>query len=153
MMKYYSEILDEVFDTPEELKQAENACKDKDECDIASEEKEAVEKTLSKKELADKVAKCDETLTEAYKLLSVAEKKAEELSKEYLEKVDALMGEANNRVKEAEKARYIAIKNFNDAYGVYKVSYSGSKAAEELERAWSRFANSRSWLDDLFKYL
>ena len=167
-MKYYSERLDEVFDTEEELRLAEatlpeaqgkcdgdcDNCKDpcysSDEDDLPADSIKK-ESLPTKKELADAVQKCDSDLKEAYNLYSVAEKKVEELSKKYLEEVDAILKPAKRAVRSAEEKKFEAVKRFNDIYGVYRVSYTGEKAAEEFNRAIDRFYSRRGWFDDLFR--
>ena len=162
-MRYYSDILDQVFETEELCRQAEEEyikAMDPPEEDGGTDEctdcstKSSVDRkdsvTPTKKDLADRVQECEEKLKEAYELHSVAEQKANEISKRYLEELDKIMSPANKSVKDAEAAKYKAIRDFNDAYGVYRASYTGAKAAEEFKRAIKQFEATRKWVDNFF---
>lgn len=159
-MKYYSEELDQFFDSEKDLRKAEEECLNEnsgeydDECDlkdsVIKELDEKLSNTKSKKELADDVEKSDEALKEARELYDIAEQQVQELSKEYLAKVDDIMKEAKDRLKKAETDRYNAIKAFNDSYGVYRVTYTGTKAAEDLKRTLKEMCNPSFGVFDLF---
>lgn len=169
-MRYYSDILDEFFETEEQCKKAESECiedmvppedeESLDECCVCEKSipcneckvEEKKETTPTKKDLADRVQECEEKVKEAYELYSVAEKKANELSKQYLEEVDKIMSPAKKAVKDAEAEKYKAIKDFNDAYGVYRVSYTGARAAEEFNRALRKFEDTHKWVDSIFTW-
>ena len=126
-MKYYSEKLNEVFDTPEALEAAENAvkksCKHKsctktdvnnlnNKCDCKDASKNVEGPT--KKQLAANVDEAEEKLKAAYAEYEVAKKQIEELSKTYLESVEAILTPAKEAVKKAEQERYAAIRKFKD---------------------------------------
>lgn len=159
-MKYYSEELDQFFDSEKDLQEAEKECLKENAtdcgvgCDLDGYEVKELDKELSnvksKKELADDVEKSDEALKEARELYDIAEHQVQELSKEYLAKVDAIMKEAKERLKKAETDRYNAIKAFNDSYGVYRVTYTGTKAAEDLKRTLKEMYNPSFGVFDLF---
>ena len=167
-MKYYSDILDEFFETEEQCKKAESEClenmvppEDEESCDeccvceksIPCDEckvEEKKETAPTKKDLADRVQKCEEKVKEAYALYSVAEKKVNELSKQYLEEVGKILSPAEKAVKDAEAEKCQAIKDFNDSYGVYRVSYTGARAAEEFNRAWRKFEDAHKWVNGFF---
>jgi hypothetical protein len=163
-MKYYSEMLKEVFDTEKECQEAEalylegyeddpdcDCVKPCDECEESKGCKKSDEvKTPSKKDLADKVQKCEEKVTEARALYSVALEKAKEISKKYHEDIDNLLNPAKKAVQDAEQNKYKALKEFNDAYGVYRVSYSDKKAAEEFDRAIKEFNSTNRWFNEFF---
>lgn len=141
-MKFYSEKLDKLFDTPEELQAAETPKKKKK----AATEQPVVDETATvptRKELASAVEAADERVKQAYADYETAKGKAEELSKKYLEEINALLDPAQKAVKEAERLRYEAIRNFNDSYGAYQVTYTGAKAADEMMKAISNI-NSRA---------
>ena len=161
-MKYYSELLDEMFDSEEELNKAESEkVKPEGEWEPSEEEinekpekKDDLKKEMtSKKELADAVEKSDEALKEAYALYDVAKERVQKLSSDYLREVDSIMKEAKSRVEEAEINKYNAIKDFNDKYGVYKTSYTGAKAAEEYNRVLKSLAERRSWIKSIFDFI
>ena len=116
-MKYYSEKLDKVFDTPEVLEEAEAAvctCNNVDDNfkddKLGNTEKKDLNKIPSKKQI-------------------------EELSKTYLESVDAILTPAKEAVKKAEEQRYAAIRKFNNYYGAYQTVLTGDRAAKEMIRA------------------
>lgn len=147
-MKYYSEKLNEVFDTPEALEAAENAvkksCKHKsctktdvnnlnDKCDCKDASKNVEGPT--KKQLAANVDEAEENLKAAYAEYEVAKKQIEELSKTYLESVEAILTPAKEAVKKAEQERYAAIRKFNESFGAYQVTLTGDRAAKEMMRA------------------
>lgn len=139
-MKYYSEKLDKVFDTKEELVNAEKCVNEDDvneletEEDISSNEKQ-VDKVPSKKQLAADVDAADEKVKDAYAAYEVAKKQIEDLSKTYLESVDAILTPAKDAVKKAEEERYEAIRKFNNHYGAYQTILTGDRAAKEMIRA------------------
>lgn len=170
-MRYYSDLLDEFFETEEQCKTEEakhiekmeapeepscEGCTEGNcsECDatktpeVSGQEK----KEPTKKDLADKVQACEEKLKEAREMYSIAEQKVSDLSKKYLDEVNSILDPAKKAVQDAEVAKYNAIKEFNDSYGVYRVSYTGAKAAEELRHSLERFENTRKWFDDLLNW-
>lgn len=150
-MKYYSEKLNELFDTPEALAEAEATAKKKSSKKTKVEEVVPEEPcTPTKKQLAAEVDAADNAVKEAYANYESAKVKAEELSKKYLAEVAAIMDPAKKAVKDAEQRRYDAIKNFNDSYGAYQVTYTGSKAAEEFIKAISNMKRDSSFYKDLF---
>ena len=101
-MKFYSEKLDKLFDTPEELQAAETSKKKKK----AVNEQPVVDESATvptRKELASAVEAADERVKQAYADYETAKGKAEELSKKYLEEINALLDPAQKAVKEAER--------------------------------------------------
>lgn len=152
-MKFYSEKLDKLFDSAEELAQAEQMTKSATKKKKTAKVDEAVindvitEQTQpevpTRKQLAAEVEAADEALKEAYANYDAAKLKTEELSRKYLEEVNAILDPAQSAVKNAEKKRYEAIRNFNDSFGAYQVTYTGAKAADEMMKAISNI-NSRA---------
>lgn len=138
-MKYYSEKLDKIFDTAEALKAAEaeaTPCElDDVDDDIKEAPKKEIAKAPTKKQLAANVDDAETKLKEAYADYDVAKQKANELSKKYLEELNAILDPAKDAVKKAEQNRYEAIRKFNEAYGAYQVTYTGDRAAQEMLRA------------------
>ena len=141
-MKYYSEKLDKVFDTPEALEEAESAVCTCNKVDdnfknekLADTEKKDLDKIPSKKQLAADVDDADARVKDAYAEYEVAKKQIEELSKTYLESVDAILTPAKEAVKKAEEERYEAIRKFNNYYGAYQTVLTGDRAAKEMIRA------------------
>lgn len=142
-MKFYSEKLDKLFDTLEELQAAETPKKKKRSVEHTEPVVEEPATTPSRKELATAVEAADEQVKQAYADYETAKTKAEELSKKYLEELNAILDPAQKAVKEAELLRYQAIRNFNDSYGAYQVTYTGAKAADDMMKAISNI-NSRA---------
>lgn len=141
-MKYYSEKLDKVFDTPEALEEAESTtctCNNVDDNfedeKLGDTETKELNKIPSKKQLAADVDEADEKVKDAYAEYEVAKKQIEELSKTYLESVDAILTPAKEAVKKAEEERYAAIRKFNNYYGAYQTVLTGDRAAKEMIRA------------------
>ena len=136
-MKYYSEILNEFFDSESALKEAESLVEctcdncDDDMCERTAE----VEKTPTKKQLAANVERADKALESAKSDYEAARVKVEELSKKYLEEVDAILCPAKSAVEKAQQEKYDAIKEFNKTYGVYRTFYTGDRAAREFTSA------------------
>ena len=151
-MKYYSEKLDQMFDSIEDLTAAEaSRSKKKKSAPSATCASANVENVPSRKELANAVEVADNQLKEAYANYESAKAKVEELSKKYLEEVDCILEPAKKTVKEAERARYEAIRKFNDTYGAYQVTYTGARAADEMMKAISNInGKARTLLRDMF---
>lgn len=156
-MKYYSETLNTLFDTQEELILAEAAQFEPEELEQPEEEAKEIEvapveeTAVTKKQLANAVEEADELVKEAYANYEAAKVKAEELSRAYLAEVDAIMEPAKQLVRDAEQARYEAIKKFNEVYGAYHVTYTGAKAADEMVKAMNRINRRANRLfGDLF---
>ena len=146
-MKYYSEKLEKLFDTPEALAEEEAlltecTCKDCDDnvneihtCKCSSKKDNKNVDSPSKKQLAAEVDTAENKLKEAYSDYDVAKKEVEELSKKYLEEVNKILEPARQKVKKAEKERYEAIRRFNDCFGAYQITLTGDRAAKEFRRA------------------
>ena len=147
-MKFYSEITKDFYDSEKALLDAEAAATATTECDMCEcreecesdqcvhtkdvESKDTTETKLTRKQLAANVEKADKVLAEARANLEVANQKAEKLSKEYLKSIEDLLNPARKAVNDAQAAKYEAIREFNEEYGPYKVSYTGDKAAQEM---------------------
>lgn len=149
-MKFYSDKLDKMFDTMEELLAAETPKKKKRDISTTVNPVEGSMSTTpeepvvpSRKELAAEVECADEKVKQAYADYEAAKVKAEELSKKYLSEINEILEPAQKAVKEAEQKRYEAIRKFNDSYGAYQVTYTGARAADEMMKAISNI-NSRA---------
>ena len=138
-MKFYSEKLNQIFDTPEELQAAEAATKStvKKKKAAATPAEKPVEspEAITRKQLAADVESAEQSVKAAYADYEAAKVKAEELSKQYLAQVDAILEPAKKAIKDAEQKRYQAIKNFNEKFGAYQVTYTGARAADEMIKA------------------
>lgn len=146
-MKFYSEKLDKLFNSEQELNEAEAATKKAKKITV----KETQETQPTKKQLANEVEAADAKVKQAYANYEAAKAKAEEMSKKYLAELNAILEPAEIAVKEAENVRYEAIRKFNDSYGAYHVTYTGARAADELMKAMSQLnAPTNKWFKDLF---
>lgn len=122
-MKYYSETLKRLFDTPEELAEHEIAyARDK-----AKDE-------LSKKVLSKKIEDADKLVDSAYKEYEDAKSRATEILEKSNQQVADILNEAKAKISKAEKERTNAIVAFNQKYGTYRVNYTGERAKNESER-------------------
>lgn len=141
-MKFYSEKLDKLFDSQEELLAAESSVKtSKKRKSVVTDNTattESVNQSPTRKELAAEVESADEAVRIAYANYETAKNKVEELSKTYLNELNSILEPAEKAVKEAEHKRYEAIQRFNDSYGAYQVTYTGARAADEMMKAISR---------------
>lgn len=160
-MKFYSEKLDQLFDTLEDLEAAENPKKKPTRKSTKAEPApvetvptvESTPEVPTKKELAAAVTDAEEKVKIAYAEYETAKARAEELSKAYLEQINSILEPAKKAVKDAEQTRYNAIKEFNKNFGAYQVTYTGERAANEMMNAINRL-NSRAnrFFSDLFWY-
>ena len=134
-MRYLSDVTGKSYDTVEELEKAEAVVKKE------KEEKEAKLANISKekKEAAMVVEKAESHLDEAYKNLETAEAKVKDLLREYNKKVEEILCPAEEEVKKAQAERYDAIRDFNKRFGAFTTTYTGAKAAEEMNRAMKAF--------------
>ncbi len=144
-MKYFSEVTGEKYDSVEALESAEAAFMrtqttlndiDDDASEIQEEMNiEIPQEKPTKKQLAAEVDAAQEALETANSELAIAEKKVEELSKEYLKTCEEILTPAKQKVQAAQKAKYDAIARFNQEYGAYQVMLTGPRAAAEMIRA------------------
>lgn len=140
-MKYFSDVTNEVYDTLEALQAAELLATETtidevdDELEVLTEPMEELPVKPTKKQLAAKVDEADQFLVKANSELALAEKRVEELSQEYLKACDEILRPAKQKVKDAQKAKYDAIAEFNQEYGAYQVLLTGPRAADEMIRA------------------
>lgn len=133
-MKYYSEILDQMFDSGEALIDAEMAHVNKLEREEAERKAKESAMTNRKKELAKNIEACEVNLEAAYKQLEEAKRNAQSI-------IDAATKQAQETVKPAidavntlQRDRVRAISAFNKEFGPFKTTYTGDKAQQELER-------------------
>lgn len=137
-MKYYSDVLDKLFETEDELKKAESLVEEEKK---KNEELKKVE-SKEKKQLSQEIEKADKELDEAYLLYEKAKQDMINLKKETDKKCAEILDNAKKQLKEAQNKKFDCIKKFNDQFGPYKVSYTGDRALTEMNRHFS-------WFDDL----
>ena len=126
---FYSELLDQYFNSEEECVKAElTEQKRRQELEsIRQQEKTEQENLQSRKQAAKVVEDAEALVSEAYADL----KKAEEEARHAYEKIVA---PAKKKLQDAEHARYEAIRDFNTKYGVYSKRYTGKEAYDEFVR-------------------
>lgn len=147
-MKFYSEVTKQLYDTQEQLVEAERKATCKKE-PIKRMVKPEEPKVPSKKQLATDVEVAEAKVDEAKANLELAKQRAQEISKKYLEEIDALMEPAKQQLKDAQRARYEAIQRFNETYGAYQKTYTGTQAADEFARA---VADMSTFFPGLFRF-
>ena len=122
-MKYYSEKLSKLYDTPQALKEAEEKFE-------ASQKK----KEATKKDLSQNIEIAENALDAAYKNYEDVKKAAAKLMEESNKQILGMLEDAKKKIKEAEKARTDAIAVFNQNFGTYKANYTGDRAKREYDR-------------------
>ena len=122
-MKYYSEQLKKLFDTPEALADAESAYN-----------REKVETEQSKKVLAQRIEDAERAVDIAYKGYEEAKSQAAEILEKSNKQVADILNVAKAQINAAEKERTNAIVAFNQKFGTYRVNYTGERAKTESER-------------------
>ena len=174
-MKYYSDKLDKLFDTKEQLFKEEKMYDDKlafEKAQLEAKEvqlkaeAEAEQKATSKrkKELSDEVEKATKHLDEAYKfyeaerakakdIYSEAQKKADEILKKAKKEADELIDIAEKEVKKASEKKTLAISEFNKEFGPYKTVITGDKAIDEYNKMIRNIDNTfaKFW-DSFFRW-
>lgn len=145
-MKYYSETLQKLFENPEELIDAET--KHQEAVEAEEERKKAVasKKAARKKELANKVEDAEKAVDAAYETLDLAKQQCDEITKEANKAISEILSEAQKNLKDAQRARVVALTEFNNEFGPYKTAYTGDKATREINRV-------QRIVDDVFKNL
>lgn len=153
-MKYYSEKTNKHYDSEQECLDAEKQFdEDSKKRELAVAEKKALV-SKQKKELSDAIANADKKVDEAYQGLEAARKEAAAIIKEARERANALVNEAAKKVETETSERATQIAKFNEQFGPYMVTYTGSKAEEEYNRMvhqiremfdWNPFSFSFHW--------
>lgn len=145
-MKFYSEKTKQLYETPEELMEAEAKLPEEKTVNKRMAKMQNVEKDTkvqlpSKKQLAAAVEAAETKVSEAKANMELSKKRAQELSNKYLQELDSIMEPAKKLLADAQKERYEAIQRFNEAYGAYQTTYTGARAADEFARAISELTN------------
>lgn len=141
-MKYLSEVLNKVFDSEEELKEAEaKAAEEK--------EKEAAEKALvskEKKEYANAIQKVDEEVAKKQEAFLEARKQAQKILSDAQAEANKIVRAASKELSEAQEKRFEALKAFNEKFGPYSISYTG-------EKAYNEFKKTLDWFNSFFDFI
>lgn len=150
-MKFYSEVTKQLYDTQDQLVEAELKFNNQNVNKRMAKAEKLVknEELPTKKQLAAEVEAAEQKVSEAKANMELAKQRAQELSKKYLEEIDAIIEPAKQQLKDAQKARYDAIQRFNEAYGAYTTTYTGARAADEFARA---VADMTSFFPGLFRF-
>lgn len=124
--KTEKECLDYEAKVAKEAEEREKALKEK-----------AAKDSKEKKELDKKVQEAEHKLEVAYSNFELAEDECKKIRDEANEKINKIMSDAKQLVVTAESDRFKAVKEFNDKFGRYEVSYEGEKAYQEYKKAIS----------------
>ena len=142
-MKYYSDIVNKVFDSEEECVNAEKEFNEKKEAAEAERKAKAALVSKEKKELSDAVEAAESKLSKAYEEYDLAKEEVKKILEESNQKALDILNPAKEAIREAQKERYTAISEFNKKYGIYTAQYTGDRAFKEFKRA-------TNWIEDFF---
>lgn len=142
-MKFYSEILNKLFDSEEEVKTAEDSYRKEQEEKEAKKKAEALAVSKEKKELALAIDEAESNLNKAYDEYEEAKAEVKKILDESNKQMLEIITPAKKKIEEAQKAKFKAIADFNSKFGVYTTQYSGDRAYKEFNRA-------KSWINDMF---
>lgn len=134
-MKYYSDLTGKTYPTEKECLAAEADYKKAQEI----QENKTKETSKRKKELSQLIELADNKVTEANKLYEIAKEKARKILEESNKQVKDILDKAEEEVKNAEEEKLDAIRNFNKEFGSYSMTYTGTKAIEEYNKAVDKF--------------
>lgn len=144
-MKYYSEVLDYKFDTEEELVKAEEEYEalQKSRKEKANEEKALISK--EKKASAAVIKEAEDNVFAAQEKFNEAKKEAQKIIEEARKKAEDIVRTSSKELSAAQEKRYKALKEFNNKFGPYTVSYTGEKAYNEFKKAIDYFNDILNW--------
>lgn len=133
-MKFYSEVLNNYYNTEKECVEAEKEYRKKAEKEKMLKEEKEKNLQREKKEAAKKVEDAEAALSEAYDRFKLEKQNAEELLAKAKAAYSETLEKAAADVKEKERKKLEAVKEFNDHFGVYSKIYTGEKASKEVAR-------------------
>lgn len=140
-MKYFSELTNETYNSPEACLEAEKNYKAQQQKMQDDLKRTSANISKEKKELSKAIEVADNKLTEANKLYEAAQHKAAEILEKSNKEVKEILDAAKKEVKAAEQAKLDAVLAFNKKYGPYTTTLTGTQAAEEFNRNIKRFDN------------
>ena len=140
-MKFYSEVLDKLFDSEEEVTTAETEYNES----LVRQEEAKKKVSKEKKALADEIEKADAELDKAYKYYEDAKQEVLLRKKNVDEECQSIMKEAKEYLKDAQANKLRLVEQFAEKFGSYSVSYTGDRAQKEMNR-------HLSWFDDLINH-
>lgn len=148
-MKYYSEKLNKTFDTAEECRKAEldfdNAQLSKEMEEVAK-DVEKKSKSKEKKELVKKIEAASESVKAAKDEYQKAREKAAKILEYSNREIEKLLNAAEDKVREAKKAEFEAIAEFNERFGPYVRQYTADTMPQ------INFIDPFKWFFDQFKF-
>lgn len=130
-MKYYSEVLKKIFDTPEALNDAE-----------AESKRAEVKKEESRKALATRVEQAQSSIDKAYEDYDKTLEEVQKILDESNAKAEKLLKAAKENIKRAESDKVEAIRIFNEKFGPYTTTYTGDKAKHEFDKIINRLEDA-----------
>lgn len=134
-MKYYSDVLNKLYDTEKELVEAEKACeKEKKDKEVARIASEAV------------IKKAKEEVDLAAKDYEAAKKRAAELLDSSNKEVEKIMKDAEDAYKKAENAYFRALWDQKKKFGTYE-------AKEKAISTCKTFSELSKLMEEMTKYL
>ena len=144
-MKFYSELLNKVFDSADACEIAEKKYTEEKEAEEAKKKELANSVSKEKKELSIAIEAAESNLNKAYDDYEVAKEEVRKILEESNQKALDILNPAKEAIKKAQEEKYQAISVFNKRFGLYTTQYTGDRAYKELKRA-------TSWINDLFKF-
>lgn len=129
----YKELEGKTFNSIRECAEAEAAI-DKQR---AESNKAAVSK--KKKELADAVDVADKQVEKAYEQYNTVRVEVQKILEESNAKMQKMLNDAAQVVREAEQAKRDAIIKYTEQFGPYQKVYTGNRALQEFQRIEDQF--------------
>ena len=129
-MKYYSEKLDEMFDTEDQLLKAEELA-----------DKNKVEEKTLKENCETAIKLAEELVKEAEIEMEDATNQVAQLQEEYDAKVDAIMEPARKKLEQCIAQRNNCIKNYNEKFGPY-ITIHTKHTNPTVDNGWSKVFES-----------
>lgn len=132
-MKYFSEKLNKVFDTEQELvaKESEYEASVREQKRLREEKEKAISK--DKKELSQKIEDADKALEAAYEQYKVAKEECKNIVEEQRAEISEITDKAEKLVSDAYKAKVNALSEFTKKYGAYTKKLSGEDASKAFD--------------------
>lgn len=127
-MKYYSEQLEKMFDTEDQLLEAEATAK-----------KEAASEATLKENCETAIKLAEELIKEAEIEMEDAQNQVAQLQEEYDAKVDAIMEPARKKLQSCIEQRNNCIKNYNEKFGTYVQVHYGEDANTNWLKIFNQF--------------
>ena len=81
----------------------------------------------------------EQDLDDAYKTFELCRKDANKILSDANKQAAEIMSHAREVVKKAQEERYMAVAKFNEKFGAYTRSYTGTDARREYLRTLERF--------------